>query len=134
MITIAVILKKAGLNGTSMFNYGYENNGRVFPSRTFRVWPCAGLRTSNGEVSARMMPEAVRHDGKTKALQLSFPRLIDGKPLISKLHEKVEFRFVVNQRVFESTFYINAGDVLDGSEESLYLPSVFADAKPVAAK
>jgi hypothetical protein len=32
MITIAVILKQAGPDGTSMFNYGYEDNGRIFPS------------------------------------------------------------------------------------------------------
>jgi hypothetical protein len=42
--------------------------------------------------------------------------LLDGKPLISSLREKVEFRMVANQRVFETTFYINASDVLDGSE------------------
>jgi hypothetical protein len=73
-------------------------------------------------------------DGKSKVLQLSFPRLIDGKPLISNLHEKVEYRMVVNQRVFETTFYINAGDVLDGSEKTLYLPSVFTDSKDMAEK
>jgi hypothetical protein len=33
----------------------------------------------------------------------------------------------VNQRVFETTFYIDASDVLDGSEKSFYLPSVFTD-------
>ena len=77
------------------------------------------------------MPEAFGHDGKSKVLQLSFPRLIDGKPLISSLHEKVEFRLVVNQRVFETTFYINASDVLDGSENVLYLPSVFTDPKEI---
>jgi hypothetical protein len=132
MITIAVILKQAGPDGTSMFNYGYEDNGRIFPSHSFRVWPCAGLRTSKGEVFARLAPEAFGHDGKSKVLQLSFPRLIDGKLLISILHEKVEFRLVVNQRVFETTFYINASDVLDGSEKTLYLPSVFTDPKEMA--
>jgi hypothetical protein len=52
---------------------------------------------------------------------------IDGKPLISNVREKVEFRLVVNQRVFETSFFINASDVLDGSERSLYLPSAFTD-------
>jgi hypothetical protein len=133
MITIAVILKQAGPDGTSMFNYGYEDNGHKFPSHSLRLWPCAGLRTSNGEVSARIV-QAFGHDGKSKVLQLSFPRLIDGKRLISNLHEKVEFRLVVNRRVFETTFYINASDVLDGSEKSLYLPSVFTDSKETAEK
>jgi hypothetical protein len=132
MITIAVLLKQVGPDGTSMFNYGYEDNGK-FPSRSFRVWPCAGLRTNNGEVHARVVPEMFP-DGEAKVLQLSFPRLIDGKPLISNLHEKVEFRLVVNQRVFETVFYINASDVLDGSENSLFLPSVFTDSKEMAQK
>jgi hypothetical protein len=132
MITIAVLLKQAGSDGTSMFNYGYEDNGK-FPSHSFLVWPCAGLRTNNGEVHAGVAPE-VFPDGESKVLQLSFPRLIAGKPLISNLHEKVEFRLVVNQRVFETVFYISASDVLDGSEKSLYLPSVFTDSKEMAQK
>jgi hypothetical protein len=132
MITIAVILKQAGADGTSMFNYGYENNGQIFPSHSLRLWPCAGLRTGNGEVFAHVVPEVLGHDGNSKVLQMSFPRLIDGKPLISTLHEKVGFRLVVNQRVFETTFYINATDVLDGSEKTLYLPSVFTDSKETA--
>jgi hypothetical protein len=70
----------------------------------------------------------------SKILQLSFPRLIDGRQLISNLHEKVEFRLVVNQRVFDTTFYVNASDVLDGSEKSLYLPSAFNDSNQVAQK
>jgi hypothetical protein len=134
MITIAVLLKEAGPDGTSMFNYGYEDNGHKFPSHSFRVWPCAGLRTSNGQVFPRTLPEVFGHDGKSKVLQLTFPRLIDGKLLISNLREKVEFRLVVNQRVFETTFYINASDVLDGSEKSFYLPSVFTDSKEMAQK
>ena len=130
MITIAVILKQSGLDGTNLFNYGFEQDGRAFPSRTFRVWPCAGLRTINGQVFARVVPSAFGRDGY-KAMQLSFPRLIDGNPLISNSHEKVEFRLVVNQRVFETTFYINASDVLDGSERSLFLPSAFTDVKEI---
>lgn len=131
MITIAVILKRSGPDGTSLFNYGYEDNGRKFPSHSFRVWPCAGLRTANGQVIALVVPEAWGHKDKSKVLQLSFQRLLHGKPLISSLHEKVEFRMVANQRVFETTFYINASDVLDGSEKTLYLPSVFTDPKEI---
>ena len=39
---------------------------------------------------------------------------------------------VVNQRVFEATFYVNASDVLDGSEKILYLPSTFTAAQELA--
>jgi hypothetical protein len=132
MITVAVILKRSGPDGTSLFNYGFEDNGRMFPSHSFRVWPCAGLRTSNGEVFAHVVPEAFGHDGKSKVLQLSFPRLIEGKPLISRASEKVEFRLIANRRVFETTFYVNASDVLDGSEKALYLPFAFTDQKHIA--
>ena len=131
MITIAVILKHAGPDGTSLFDYGFENEGRTFPSRSFDVWPCAGLRTSNGQVFAHIVPSAFGSRGY-RALQLSFPRLIDGKPLISNSREKVEFRLVANQRVFETTFYINSSDVLDGSQRSFYLPSAFTDLKEIA--
>jgi hypothetical protein len=134
MIAIAVLLKQVGPDGTSMFNYGYEDDGRKSPSDSFRVWPCAGLRTSNGEVFARIAPEVSGHDGKSKVLQLSCPRWIDGKPLISIVHEKVEFRLVVNQRVFATTFYINASDVLAGREKSLYLPSVSTGSRETAQK
>ena len=126
MITVAVILKRSAPDGTSLFNYGYEDNGRAFPSHSFRVWPCTGLRTTNGQVIALAVRQAFGH-----VLQLSFQRLIDGKPLISSQHEKVEFRMVANQRVFETTFYINASDVLDGSEKALYLPSAFTDLKEI---
>jgi hypothetical protein len=130
MITIAVILKHRGPDGTSMFNYGIEDNGHW--SRSFRVWPCAGLRTSTRMVFAHVVPEESGPDDESKVLQLSFPRLIDGKPLISNVREKVEFRLVVNQRVFETSFFINASDVLDGSERTLYLPSAFTDSKEMA--
>jgi hypothetical protein len=126
MITVAVILKHPGPEGTNLFDYGYEQNGRAFPSRHFRVFPCAGLRTSNGQVFAHLNASSFGHSGY-KAMQLSFPQLIDGKPLISNPHEKVEFRLVANQRVFETTFYVDVSDVLDGSESSLYLPAAFTD-------
>jgi hypothetical protein len=134
MITIAVILKHPGPDGTSLFDYASEDGGRSFPSHNFRVWPCAGLRTSNGQVFVHVIPASFGQPGQPQALQLSFPRLLDGKPLISGLREKVEFRMVANQRVFETAFYINASDVLDGSEKSLCLPSAFTDSKEMAQR
>lgn len=133
MITIAVILKRGNPNGPNLFDYAFKNQRHGW-SNSFRVWPCAGLKTGNGQVFAHLMPTSVfGHPGEPRALQFSFPRLlVDGKPLISNPHEKVEFRLVVNQRVFEATFYINASDVLDGSERSLYLPSAFTDSKEMA--
>ena len=83
-------------------------------------------------VFAHVVPESSGPDDESKVLQLSFPRLIDGKPLISNVREKVEFRLVVNQRVFETSFFINASDVLDGSERTLYLPPAFTDSREMA--
>ncbi len=134
MITIAIILKHPAPDGMNLFEYAFEDGGRRFPSYSFRVWPCSGLRTSNGQVFAHVVPAAFGQPGQPHALQLSFPRLLDGKPLISNLREKVEFRMVANQRVFETTFYINASDVLDGSEKSLYLPSAFTDSEEMAQR
>lgn len=132
MITVAVILKYAGQDGRSLFEYGYGNGGGTFPSRDFRpLWQCAGVRTSTGQVYAHLVAEAFGRNGY-HALQLSFPRLIDGKPLISGTREKVEFRLVVTQHVFETAFYVNSTDVLDGSERSLCLPSAFTDLKELA--
>jgi hypothetical protein len=131
MITIAVILKHPGPDGTSLFDYGYRDEGHTFPAASFRIFPCAGLRTSNGQVFVHVVPVTFGYDGQPKSLQLSFPRLIDGKPLISTVRERVDFRLIVNQRVFETSFLVNASDVLDGSERSLYLPSAFTDSKEI---
>jgi len=132
MITIAVILKHAGPDGTSLFDYAYSDQGHIFPSASFRMFPCAGLRTSNGQVFVRVVPVPFAYEGQPKSLQLSFPRLLNGKPLISNVRERVDFRLVVNQRVFETSFFVNASEVLDGSERSLYLPSAFTDSKEIA--
>lgn len=128
MITIAVILKHVGSDGTSLFDYGFSDNGRVFPSRSFRVFRCTTLTTSNGEEPAHVAwPISDSPDLKSAALELSFPRLVDGKPLISHERENVDFRMLVGHHVFASTFVINARDVLDGSERQLYLPAAFAE-------
>jgi hypothetical protein len=109
-----------------------ETAGALFPSRAFGpVWTCIGLRTSEGQVSARLVPGAFGLHGY-HALQLTFPRLIDGKRLISSAHEKVEFRLIVSKQVYETSFYVNASDVLDGSERSLCLPAAFTDLKEFA--
>jgi hypothetical protein len=133
MITIAVIQKRQAPPGTSLFDYGFKDNGRIFPSKGFLVFPCAGLRTSNGQVHAYLAGAGsgaifdLNGEPLPHGLLLSFPRLINGKPLISKPHQEVEFRFIVNQRVFETKFYINTSDVLDGSEKSISLNCAFTN-------
>jgi hypothetical protein len=125
MVTVTIILKHLGSTGTSLFDYGYSDNAAPGLS----VWPCAGLRTNNGQVFAHAAMGTYGYEGKYKALQLSFPRLIEPMLLISEAQQKVEFRLVSHQRVFETSFLINASDVPDGTEKSLYLPSAFTDLK-----
>ena len=36
--------------------------------------------------------------------------------------EKVEFRMIVNQHVFETTFYVSPNDLFDGTETALRIP------------
>ena len=72
------------------------------------------------------------------AITMSFPSQFEGKPLITKPEEHVEFRLVSMQRVFETTFTINAKDLPDGSQAGLYIPTTVTDLKeyssaPVAA-
>ena len=126
MITIALILKHPDPENPNFFNYAFEQDGRAFPARGFQVWPCSAIKTSNGQTFARITP-SVFHLHAPFAIQFSFPRVIDGKPLIAGPREKVEFRLVAQQRVFEATFYINAADALDGSESRLFLPNGFTD-------
>ena len=37
-------------------------------------------------------------------------------------NEKLEFRFIANQRVFEATFYVNPADLFDGTETVMHIP------------
>ena len=53
---------------------------------------------------------------------MSFPSIVDGKLLISHRDEKLEFRFILNQRVFETTFIVNSTDLFDGTEAGPPLP------------
>jgi hypothetical protein len=119
LISVALILKRPGPDGASFLDYAFENK-YAFPSTGNRLWPCAALRTQNGQVHAVMAKEAGSILGYTadghlipSGLLLSFPHLVDGKPLISHPDEKLEFRLILNQRVFETTFTINSADLLE---------------------
>jgi hypothetical protein len=125
MITISVILKKSGPGGTSFGDYAFGSR-RTYPVKGLDPFICAGLRTANGVVYAHVVSDLGHLPGHP-AITMSFPSLVEGKPLINKLDEKVEFRFVILQRVFETTFTINAKDLPDGSQTGLYFPTTFTD-------
>ena len=138
MITISVDLVKPGPDGGSFLDYAFAEGGqRLLPAKGFLIFICAGLKSSNGVVFAHLggpMGDPPLHP----AITLSFPSMIEGKPLITHQDEKVEFRFVVMQRVFETTFTIDARDLIDGSQPGLYVPTVVTDlressGRPVAS-
>lgn len=119
-IRIDVILKHPGADGSSFLDYALSDHGQRFPSGPWHVWPCAGLKTPNGEVFAHAAGTGESGPGN---VELFFPRFIHGRPLITSTAENVQFRFIARQRVFETTFTINARDVLDGSEDVAYFSS-----------
>ena len=96
-------------------------------------YACAGLRTNSGQV----FPYTVRpwaHDGQSTVMQLLFRKRVEGKPLVSGANQKVAFRLVLKQRVFETSFVVNSADVLDGSERVIYLAPAFTELNEVARK
>lgn len=121
-ITIAVVLKHAGPRGESFLDYAVDD-GKFFPGGGFvHIWPCAAIKTANGQASAVGAGLGAGKDGTVSAIQLSFPSVSDGKLLISHQNEKLEFRFIANQRIFETVFVVNPADLLDGTETVLRIP------------
>ena len=118
MVGISVILKHKGPEGESFLDYLFDPSGKGMLARRTNLWPCAGLKTEEGVTFA----QAEGHGGEA-AITLFFPSAIHGRPLFAKTEEKVEFRFVARQRVFETTFAIRAEDLVpDQTEPVLYYP------------
>jgi len=69
-------------------------------------------------------------DHKVSGIYLFFPSLSYGRPLISHPNEKLEFRLILHQRVFETTFYVNSADLLDGKETVLRIPGRIDEPTP----
>jgi len=58
-----------------------------------------------------------------RSIKKTFPSIVEGKPLISHPEEKLEFRFILNQRVFETTFIVNPTNLFNGTETVMRTPS-----------
>lgn len=58
--------------------------------------------------------------------------MVDGKPLVTHRDEKLEFRFILNQRVFETTFIVNNTDLCDGTETVMREPTRVDEPTPSA--
>ena len=52
--------------------------------------------------------------------------------LISHPNEKLEFRFIANQRVFEATFYVNPANLFDGTETVMHIPPTLDEPTPAS--
>jgi hypothetical protein len=133
MITLSVILVRPGPDGGSFVDYAFQDGGTRFPAKGFYMFICAGLKTSNGVVYAHA-GGPMGYPPFRPAITLSFPSLIDGKPLITHRDEKVEFRLVAMQRVFETTFTIDGRDLTDGSQAGLYLPTTATDLREYSSQ
>lgn len=51
------------------------------------------------------------------------PSRVNGQPFISHSGEELQFRFIADQRVFETTFTVSLTDFFDDSEQVLRMPS-----------
>lgn len=129
-ITISIILKHPGPSGASFHDYAFPREN-VPGSGRIHLWPCAAVKTANGVATAILGGPAVHKDGTPcDDITLSFPSTYRGKPLISHLNEKLDFRFVANQHVFEATFYVSPTDLFDGTETVLHIPRTVDEATP----
>ena len=127
-ITVAVVLKEPASDGSSFLDYAFQERN-AFPAHGIFLTPCAALRTSNGQVTW-LLANIVLTGPNISGIFLSFPSMIDGKPLVSHPNEEVEFRFIANQRVFDATFTLDPADMLDGTEKILRVPSSLPDQPP----
>ena len=121
-IIVVVSLKRPGPAGASFLDYAFENRADGTAFITHYLFACAGVRTANGQIYAVTNRIREGKDNKASAIIMSFPSIVDGKPLISHRDEKLEFRFILNQRVFETTFIVNSADFLTGRKRHARLP------------
>jgi len=124
-ITIAVVLKHPGPDGASFLDYAFDKEKREFPGGgLYDVWPCAAVKTAEGQVTAVSIGMGSDSQGNLSALHLSFPSNANhGRHLVSHPNEKMLVRMILNQRVFETTFVVSPRDLLDGTERALHIPS-----------
>ena len=122
-ITVVFTLLSSGPGGRSFLDYALEERDSSVILKAHYLFPCAGLRTANGQIHAVTARMGQGKDNKVSAIVMTFPSIVDGKPLISHRDEKLEFRFILNQRVFETTFVVNPADLFDGTETTLCTPT-----------
>jgi hypothetical protein len=131
-IIVAASLKRPGPAGASFLAYAFENSADGTAFIAHYLFACAGVRTSNGQIHAVTNRIREGKDNKASAIIMSFPGIVNGKPLISHRDEKLEFRFILNQSVFETTFIVNSTDLFDGTETVMHAPTRVDEPTPAA--
>jgi hypothetical protein len=122
-ITIALVLKRSGPEGRSFLDYAFRDK-TIFPGGGLvHLWACSAIKSANGQVSAVTAGLGGGKSPTPSAIHLSFPRDYHGKPLISHQNEKLQVRIILNQRIFETIFYVNGTDLFDGTETIMHIPS-----------
>jgi hypothetical protein len=138
-IHLSIVLKRPGPGGASFLSYAFGQDGDRyhFPGGGLSyLWPCAGIKTSGGQVFAVTGGfgfKSFSKDATPSAINLSFPSVFRGKLLISQPNEKIEFRFIANQRVFETTFVVNPSDLILNEPETVPLRMPPTVDEPTAA-
>ena len=121
-IAVVVTLKRPGPGG-SFLNYAFEERSDGVAFLAHHYFECAAIRTTNGQIHAVTNRLGHGNDDRVSAIVMFFPSTVDGKPLVTHRDERVEFRMVLNQRVFETTFTVNPADLFDGTETILRAPT-----------
>jgi hypothetical protein len=122
-ITVVLTLKRPGPRGASFLDYAFESRAEGVSFTAHHHFVCAAIRTANGQIHAVTARLGSGKDRMVSAILWSFPSIVDGKPLITHRDEKLEFRVILNQRVFETTFFVNPADLFDGTETVLHAPT-----------
>lgn len=133
-ITMVLARKRPGPKGASFLDYAFDDKGDGVAFKAHHFFACAGIRTSNGQIHAVTAHLGSGKNKMVSGIVMSFPSIVDGKPLITHRDEKLEFRVVLNQRVFETTFLVNPADLLDGSERVLRIPTRVDEPTPSAVR
>jgi hypothetical protein len=120
-LMFSVVLKRPGPSGESFRDYAFQEDTGTPAMHVRHMFACSGIRTANGQFHG--LTESMSwKDGKATGIWISFPRVVNGKPLITHDDEKVEFRLIVNQHVFATTFHVNPANLFDGTETGERIP------------
>lgn len=135
LISFAIMLQNVGADGRSFRDYAFETSKKGYPALVQpQLWACAGIRTAYGQVNAVRASVAVNAQRQVTGIELAFPSEVNGKPLVLQQGQKLEFRFVLNQRVFEANFNVSPSDLLGTEARTLRFPPTVDQPSPASVQ